>query len=359
MESTKTLLLKRRDVADLLTIEECIVAVESAFKSHGEGNAMPPKVLGIHTDKGGFHIKAGVLGLSRTYFAAKANANFPGNPKQHGLPTIQGIIIVCDGSNGRLLALMDSIEITIIRTGAATAVAAKYLAPVDAKTITICGCGNQGRISLKALMKVISFEKVYAFDIDESQVQKFNKEFDKELEVIPIKANELARALRQSQVCVTCTPSRQPFIRTEDIMPGTFIAAVGADSEEKQELCSDLLASNKIVVDLVEQASCIGELHHAIGQGKVTLEKVHAELGAIVAGKKAGRESKEEVIIFDSTGIALQDVAAAAIVFEKALAGRIGMNIDFGEEKSGYDNSEVLKRNQKAISVLSSFFPFR
>src|SRR5258705_10485501 len=106
MESTNTLLLKRPDVVNLLTIEECIIAVESAFKLHAEGKAMPPKVLGIHVDEGGFHIKAGVLGLSRTYFVAKVNANFPGNVRKHNLPTIQGIIVVCDGNNGRLLALM-------------------------------------------------------------------------------------------------------------------------------------------------------------------------------------------------------------------------------------------------------------
>jgi alanine dehydrogenase len=353
-----TLLLNRREVADLLSIEECIVAVETAFRLHAEGKAMPPKLLGIHASAGGFHIKAGMLALSGHYFVAKLNANFPDN-KRNNLPTIQGIIVVCDAVNGRLLALMDSIEITIIRTGAATAVAAKYLASVDAKTITICGCGNQGKISLKALMEVRSFEKVYAFDIDEVQVQKFCREFEKEAEVIPITATDLTMALRQSQVCVTCTPSRQPFISVGDIMPGTFIAAVGADSEEKQELCSDLLASSKIVVDFAEQTACIGELHHAIRQGKVTLEDVHAELGEVITGKKPGRESKEEVIIFDSTGIALQDVAAAAIVYEKALSKEIGININFAEQESSNKNSEVLKRNQKVISALSSFFPFR
>ena len=226
MDPTTTLLLKRRDVADLLSIEECITAVESAFKLHAEGKTMPPKVLGLHSDKGGLHIKAGVSGSERPYFVTKANANFPGNPKQNGLPTIQGVIIINDANNGRLLALMDSIEITIIRTGAATAVAAKYLASANAKTAVICGCGNQGSISLKALMKVRPLEKVYAFDIDKMQVHKFSKDFARELEVIPTTANELSMALKKSQICVTCTPSRQPFIHAEDIMPGTFIAAV-------------------------------------------------------------------------------------------------------------------------------------
>ena len=358
MELSTTLLLKRRDVANLLPIEECIHAVESAFKLHAEEKTIPPKIMGMHTDKGGFHIKAGVLGLSGTYFVAKTNANFPGNPNQYGLPAIQGIIAVFDGNNGRLLALMDSIEITIVRTGAATAVAAKYLSPVDAKTVTICGCGNQGRISLKALMKVRPLEKVYAFDTDETQTKKFSKDFAQQLEVIPTTAKELSMALRQSQICVTCTPSRQPFIRAQDIMPGTFIAAVGADSEEKQELYPDLFLKSKIVVDLLEQSANIGELHHALQQGQITLAGVHAELGLIIADKKPGRESREEIIVFDSTGTALQDVAAAAIVYEKALAGGIGMKMDFAEDGNSDLNSQALK-NQRDISILSAFYPFR
>ena len=358
MEQTESLLLNRRNVADLLTIDECIVGVEQAFRLHAEGKAPTPKVLGIHADNGGFHIKAGILGFERTYFVAKVNANFPGNSKQYGLPTIQGIIVVCDAMNGRLLALMDSIEITIIRTGAATAIAAKYLAPSDARIVTICGCGNQGRISLIALMKVRHLEKVFAFDIDKQQGEKFAQEFRQNLEVIVITANDLHSALAQSQICVTCTPSRKPFIHAEDIMPGTFIAAVGADSEEKQELFSDLIASNKVVVDVAEQSAGIGELHHAIQQGLITVSGIHAELGLIIAGKKVGRESDKEIIIFDSTGTALQDVAAAAIVYEKAVLKGIGLRMNFAEQESAND-LVGLKNNQRDIAALKSWFPFR
>lgn len=358
MDPTLTLLLKRRDVADLLTIEECINAVEHTFRLHAEGKAMPPKVLGIHSDKGGLHIKAGLSGSEKGYFVAKANANFPGNPKHYGLPTIQGVIIVSDAGNGRLLALMDSIEITILRTGAATAVAAKYLSAIDSKTATICGCGNQGIISLKALMKVRDIEKVFAFDIDENRIKEFGYEFAKKIEIIPTTENSLSVALSQSQICVTCTPSRQPFIQARDIMPGTFIAAVGADSEEKQELFSDLFLKSKIVVDLLEQCSAIGELHHALKQGQVTLANVHAELGQIIANIKPGRESGEEIIVFDSTGTALQDVAAAAIVYEKALAGGIGMKMDFAETGNNNLNAQALK-NKRDASILSLFYPFR
>ena len=331
MEKAETLLLTRRDVANLLTVTECMVAVENAFGLYANGKMMPPKVLGIHVDNGGFHIKAGVLGSDKTYFSAKTNANFPNNSKENGLPTIQGVIVVCDGTNGRLLSLMDSIEITILRTGAATGIAAKYLALPDAKVATICGCGNQGRISLKALMEVRKLEKIYAFDIDPLQAEKFAHEFSNEIEAISIAANDLSDALSQSHICVTCTPSKIPFIQAEDIMPGTFIAAVGSDSEEKQELFPDLVANNKVVVDIAEQSATIGELHHAIKQGLTTIDRIHAELGQIITGEKAGRESDKEIIIFDSTGTALQDVAAAAIVYEKAFIKKIGTSLNFSE----------------------------
>lgn len=324
-----TLLLTRQDVAALLTIDECIAAVEDAFKLYAEGKALPPKVLGMHTQKGGFHIKAGILNLDRTYFVTKINSNFQYNMSELGLPLIQGVIVVCDGENGQLLALMDSIEITILRTGAATAVAAKYLAPVDANTATICGCGNQGRITLKALMKVRPIEKVYAFDVDRSKAEKFADELADELKISVEVVDDLKEAVRKSKICVTCSPSKQPFLKPEYVMPGTFIAAVGADSEEKQELEPELLSANKLVTDLTEQCSNIGELHHALKKGLMTIADVHAELGEIISGKKPGRTSDDEIIIFDSTGTALQDVAAAAIVYEKAVKKNIGIKLEF------------------------------
>jgi len=354
----ETILLNRGTVAGLLTIDECITAVESAFRTHAEGKASPPKVLGMHLDSGGFHIKAGVMELGRNYFVAKINANFPGNLKQNGLPTIQGVIAVFDADNGEPLALMDSIEITIVRTGAATAVAAKYLALPNAQTVTICGCGNQGAISLKALMKVRTLRKAYVFDIDEALAERFSRNFSDQLQVMPVKRSELASALGSSEIVVTCTPSRQPFIKTNDIMPGTFIAAVGADSEEKQELCADILASGKVVVDLVEQSSTIGELHHAIQQGKMTIDDIHAELGMILAGQRRGRESEREIIIFDSTGMALQDVAVASIVYEKALTKNLQRTFNFAE-RSGQERDVEILRHQGYLGALTPWFPFR
>lgn len=329
MKAEEILLLTPREVRDLLSLEACILAVEQAFRLYGEGKAAAPGVLGMHTRGGGFHIKAGFLHLSRNYFAAKVNGNFPGNPAAFGLPTIQGVIVLCDADKGCPLAVMDSTEITVLRTAAATAVAAKYLAAQDSRTITICGCGKQGRMQLKALAAVCRLNQVFVYDKNEDQATRFAQELSGELAVPVIAVTDLAAAVRQSQVCVTCTTSHKPVLRVSDVSPGTFIAAVGADNPEKQEMHPDLMAKAKIVVDLVEQCASIGDLHHAIEAGAVARSDVHAELGEVVAGRKPGRTSNEEIIVFDSTGMALQDVAAAAVAYENAERQGRGVRLNF------------------------------
>lgn len=332
MKPTGTLLLTRRDVAELLTIEECTSAVGRVFKMYGEGKTLPPGVLGVHAQDGGFHIKAGILRLDRPYFAAKVNANFPQNSMRFGLPLIQGVIVLCDAENGYPLAVMDSIEITIERTGAATAVAAKYLARPESRTLTICGCGNQGRVSFRALHNLFSLTEVFAYDLDDLQAEKFANELSRETAAKVTMVSELEKAVRESDVIVTCTPAKQFFLKDAWVRPGTFIAAIGADNEDKQELDPTLLIQNKLVVDMLEQAASIGELHHSIESNLMTKSDVYAELGEVVTGQKPGRLSAEEIIIFDSTGMALQDVIVAAAVYEKAVTNQIGQLIDFGSE---------------------------
>src|SRR5215203_1372058 len=141
---TATIVLSRRDVAGLLTMRDCIDVVERAFQQHASGDTVPPGVLGVHVDGGGYHVKtAGLLGDA--VFATKVNANFPGNPSRHGLPTIQGVAALFDAERGSVLALLDSGSITSLRTAAASAVAARHLARADASVATVCGCGEQGR----------------------------------------------------------------------------------------------------------------------------------------------------------------------------------------------------------------------
>jgi alanine dehydrogenase len=326
MKSHGTLILRRSEVASLLSLGECIGAVEEAFRLNEEGQSLRPGVLETLTDTGGFHIKAAGLKLAdETYYAAKVNANFPQNMTKWGWPTIQGVIALFDGESGYPLALLDSIEITALRTGAATAVAAKYLARPDSRVATVCGCGVQGRVQLKSLAQVLRLEKVYAYDQVEAVCSTFASEMSAELrtEVVPV--TDLRGALEESDVCVTCTTSRQPFLMREHVRAGTFVAAVGADNPLKQELEPELLAANKVVVDVVDQCAAIGDLHHAIAAHVMDKSDVYAELGAIVAGRKPGRTSADEIIIFDSTGTALQDVAAASIVYEKASRTGKGM----------------------------------
>lgn len=324
-----TLLLTRGEVAALLDLDECIVAVEEAFRLHAEGRSLSPGSLGVEAPGGGFHVKAAGLELSRPYFAAKINANFPDNSSRFGRPSIQGLILLCDAENGHPLAVMDSIHVTILRTGAATAVAAKHLARPDSRVAAICGCGNQGRIQLRALAAVLPLERAEVFDTDTVRAERFARDVSEELGIDARPAPDVASAVGSSDVCVTCTPARRFFLERHMVRPGTFIAAVGADSPHKQELDPELFAESRVVADDLEQCAAFGELHHALDAGQITLGGVHGELAEIVAGQKSGRVSEEEITIFDSTGTALQDVAAAALVYEKARAGGIGRRIDF------------------------------
>lgn len=327
VQSPETLLLTRTDVQHLLGMDECIDAVENAFRMQRSAKTT---IAGLHAPGGGFHVKAAMLDLDRPYFAAKINANFPANPASLGLPTIQGTIALFDAVNGILLALMDSIEVTILRTGAASAVAAKYLSRPDSKVLTICGCGAQGRSQLRAIARVRKPEMVYLFDVEPARAEAMANEMSRELsaEVRPV--DDLERAIGQSDICVTCTPSRRAFVRAGWLRAGTFLAAVGADSEDKQEIDPHLMAAARVVVDSLDQCAAIGDLHHAMEQGLMDTRSVHAELGDVVTGRSTGREGDSDIFIFDSTGSALQDVAAAAAVYRNAIRTGSGTAVKLG-----------------------------
>jgi ornithine cyclodeaminase/alanine dehydrogenase-like protein (mu-crystallin family) len=320
------LVFGRSAVAELLDVDASIEVVERAFELQGLGVAPLPIALGIPADGGWFHVKAGLLGLERPYFAAKVNANFPENTARRRLPTIQGVIVLMDGETGTPLALLDSGEVTARRTAAATAVAARRLARSDARSVMICGCGAQAAAQLTALARVLPLERGFAYDLDSASADRFAAASTRALR-IPVEAVRDLAATRLCDIIVTCTPSRSPFVGPEDVVPGTFIAAVGADSPEKQELQPALLAQSVVIVDLLEQCAAIGELHHALDRGLLDRAQVR-ELGAIVAGRLPGRRTADETIVFDSTGIALQDVAAAAWVYEAGLRSGGGVPVD-------------------------------
>jgi ornithine cyclodeaminase/alanine dehydrogenase len=329
MKPPGTLLLNRQDIISLLSLNDYIRIVEDAFRLYAEGKTLEPGLLHIDAPTGEFHIKGGGLQLDRTYCGVKVNAGFFQNRARFDMPNIQGTIILCDGENGYPLALMDSIEITLSRTGATTAVAAKYMARPDSCVATICGCGVQGRIQLRSLKLVLPIEQVYAFDSDPAAAKAFASDMSEELGIEVTAVPDPGGAVGRSDVCITCTPARQYFLEAAHVPPGTFVAAVGADSPGKHELEPALMASATVVVDLLDQCVKVGELHHALEAGLVTVDDVHADLGDVVIGRKPGRTSDDEITIFDATGTALQDAAGAAAAYERALEAGKGTFFDF------------------------------
>ncbi|MEO8028473.1 MAG: ornithine cyclodeaminase family protein [Bryobacteraceae bacterium] len=322
------LLLTRSEIACLLTLDDHIAAVEGAFRAHALGEVLPPGLMHVDAHSGEFHIKAGGVTNPKAYFALKANGGFFHNMSRYGLPNIQGLVLLYDAEKGSPLAVMDSIEITKKRTGAATAVAARHLAAPDASTAVICGSGNQARIQLESLARVRPLKKVFVYSNDEPGARVFAKEMSAKLSLDVAHVGDLRGALAQSQVCITCTPSKHWFLAADDVPPGMFVSAVGADSPEKQELEPKLVAQSKLVCDILDQCANVGEFHHAIAAGLATRSHCYAQLGEVLAGLKPGRTSDEEVIVFDSTGTALQDVASAAAAYERALATGVGTQFD-------------------------------
>jgi len=324
-----TLVLSRHDVRRLMSMDECIDAVENAFRDHALRRSISPGILGSHVPGGGFHVKtAGLVTDRQSVFVAKVNANFPGNPSRFGLPTIQGVIAMYDAINGRPLAILDSIEITSIRTAAASAVAARHLARGDTATATVCGCGEQGRSQIRALTRVRPIRLVLAFDTDFAKAERYAQELSAELDVAVTPVRELGTETRRSDIWVTCTTSRRWFVGRDHVAPGSLVLAVGADNEEKQEIEPALLAESTVVTDVLDQCAAIGDLHHALELGVMRREDVHAELADVVSGRRPGRQRDEEIIVFDSTGTALQDVAAAQLVYQRAVATGVGLYVD-------------------------------
>ena len=313
----ETLILTRADVARLMNPEDWLAAVETGFRAAAAGNADAPPPMALEVSGGSFHAKGAAIQLGRRYVALKLNGNFPDNPRTTGLPTIQGAILLCDGDTGALLAVLDSIEVTLKRTAAATALAARYLARPDSRSILICGCGEQGAAHLSALRLVLPLNRAMAWDSELDRAEAFADRFaSADCPVTAIRA--LPTGERACDVVVTTTTARQSFLGPMHVRPGTFVAAVGADSPGKCELDPEVLRGACVVADVLAQCAAIGDLRHALAAGTVCLGDVHAELSELVSGAKPGRTCDAQVTIFDSTGIAIEDVAAAAAIFEKA-----------------------------------------
>jgi ornithine cyclodeaminase/alanine dehydrogenase-like protein (mu-crystallin family) len=289
----------------------------------------------LQSGHGGFHVKGAGFGRGeltpggRSYAAFKVNGNFPGNPERFGLPTIQGALMLCDGETGELLAVMDSGEVTLQRTAAATAVAAQHLARPESRVVTICGCGQQASAQLRALVDVLPLRSGFAWDRDPDRVAQLLREASAMgLDLIAVERP--AEGTLRSDVVVTCTTAAEPILALDDVSAGAFIAAVGADWPTKNEIAPDLMARAAVIADVLEQCLAMGDLHHAVAAGRMSAADIRGELGQVLTGARQGRITAEEITLFDSTGCAVQDVAAAAVIYERAIDAGLGTRMVLG-----------------------------
>jgi alanine dehydrogenase len=313
-----TLILGGDKVKELLTMGEAVQAVELAFKLRAEGKTiMPPKIyLNLPEYHGDFRAMPAYINGSA---GLKWVSVYPDNRKNN-LPSVIAIIILSDPNTSRPLAIMDGTYITSMRTGAAGAVAVKYLARRDSTVIGLIGAGMQARMQLLAISEVLpGLREVKVFDSRRDAALRYSEEMRAKLgiEIHPV---DTIKEAAKADIVVTVTPSREPIVRREYIMPGTHINAIGADAKGKQELEAGLLKKAKVIVDDIEQASHSGEINVPLSNGAIKSDDIYSTLGEVVTNMKPGRESDQEITVFDSTGLAIQDIICAKLVYDKAKA---------------------------------------
>ena len=319
----EVLWLTEEEVRSLLTIDDAIAAVQRAFLDHGNGRTqMPPKsYLYLPKHNGDLRCMPAYL-EGQDLVGVKIVNVHPGN-QQIGLPSVMALLILNSPKTGEPLAVMGATYITSMRTGAAGAVAARHLARQDSRVVGMIGAGAQARTQLQGLSRCFPIEQVMVFDSFEDQARAFKDDVSGFMKCSCIAVSGPEEAC-ECDILVTTTPSRRPVVRDEWIQPGTHINAIGADAAGKQELESTLLKMAKIVVDDIAQAVHSGEVNVPLSEGIIREKDVYAEIGEILTGKKTGRTSNDEITVFDSTGLGIQDVAAGHAVYEKALRSNIG-----------------------------------
>jgi len=283
-------------------MEDTIQAVEGSFRESGNGGASN---LSTHLSTGGggksdLHIKAGFLS-SKGYVALKTS----------------GILILSRAGTRKPLAIMDSGQITWLRTGAAGAIAAKYLARKDSEKIAVIGTGKQGRAQLIGLCRVLpKINQVNAWSPTPQKREVFASEMSAQLGIDIQPTDTVKGAVTAADVIVTATPSTQAFLLSDYVRLGCHINAMGADLPGMQELDSGLLVKSRIFVDDLEQALKVGAINVAFGAGALSREKICGTLGEVVAGKIPGRNSSDDITVFDSSGLGMQDTALASWIYE-------------------------------------------
>jgi len=299
--------------------------VEAAFVSLAtEAVAMPPILrLDVPAHRGEVDVKTAYLPRFES-FAIKVSPGFFDNPAL-GLPSLNGLMLVLSAKTGVTQAvLLDNGYLTAVRTAAAGAVAARWLARPDAKRAAVIGAGEQARLQLQALTLVRDIEAVTVWARKQASAERLAADVRETLGLPCEVASDVGAALRCADIAITTTPSREPLVGPGDLHPGLHITAMGSDAEHKNEIAPAVLAQARYICDRLSQTRVLGELRHAIESGVCERDAVFPELGAIVAGRAAGRASADDVTICDLTGTGAQDTAIAALALERVRAAGAG-----------------------------------
>jgi alanine dehydrogenase len=322
----EVLWLDQEEVKSVVDMHSDMSVVESAFRQHGLGKVqMPPKSYLYYTTYGGDLRTMPAYLEEEDITGVKIVNVHPGNPTR-GLPTVMALIVLISPETGAPVAILDGTFLTNIRTGAAGGIAAKYLARKDSKVIGLVGAGNQARTQLEALLEVFEPELVKITSRSSESCIKFIEDM-KSISLCEIRYEDSIQKVCACDILVTTTPTRKPIVKAEWIPEGTHINAIGADAVGKEELDPELLIRSKIIVDDMVQALHSGEVNVPLSKHYISENDIHAELGEVIACLKPGRTSDEEITIFDSTGLAIQDVATAHMVYEKAVKKGLGRKV--------------------------------
>ncbi len=323
------LILRESDVRGLLSMDEVIEAVEEAFLEKAAGQAQMPAKIYLYYSRydGDLRVMPAYLeGLDIS--AVKVVNVHPGN-RRFGLPSVMATIILVDPQTGEPLSIISGAWITAMRTGGASGVATKHLARKGSKNLGIIGAGVQAETQLLAVSRVADLEQVKVFDMDEARKRDFahrQAENHRGVEILP--AETAQDAVTGMDILVTVTPARSPIVRNEWVEPGLHINAIGADAPGKEELDPMILKRAKIVVDDWDQASHSGEVNMPLAKRMIRRENIYAELCEVVSRRKPGRESDEEITVFDATGLAILDAITAKLVYKRAVDLGRGQEID-------------------------------
>ncbi|MCX6250699.1 MAG: ornithine cyclodeaminase family protein [Bacteroidetes bacterium] len=323
-----TLILNKNEVASVLDMKACMNAMEEAFSELSNGTAVLPLRIGIAPPDGiSLYMPAYLKQMGA--LACKVVTVYKNNPAKHNLPTTIGKVLLQDPLTGDVLCIMNGGYLTAVRTGAASGVATRYLSRKDANQVAgIFGSGVQARMQLWAITEARQISKAIVFDISDEAASNFIADMDKKLNIEIIKAKSPEEVLAADIIC-TATSSSAPLFDGNKIKEGTHINGIGSHTPNARELDTAIVKRSKFIGDSRE--ACFkeaGDIIIPVAEGAITESHFYAELGEIITGKKPARTNEKEITIFKSNGLAIQDVAAAHLVYQRAMAAGIGINVE-------------------------------